>query len=255
MRIFFDSNGGASNLPCNLEPIIQWLKQAELDTLRELIKNVTNKFNGQTTPKPAATPMTMVQTDDKQATAVQETAKTFDSLRMNSTDPNNVYKIRSKSAGLMLIINQKRFRFDTNPELKQLLPRHKLEERLGTDRDALALEDVFKRFGYRVRVEENRLHSEILNDVRDVVNESVGYDSVIVCILSHGCKGIVYGSNSIPVKIEDIEKLIISERLIGKPKILIVQACQGEQTQQAKEVRIQGNFDFKQFFFHETFSL
>lgn len=29
---------------------------------------------------------------------------------------------------------------------------------------------------------------------------------------------------------------MLSDRLIGKPKILIVQACQGDETQRAKEV-------------------
>lgn len=144
--------------------------------------------------------------------------------------------IRRKSAGIILIINQKTFHFDSNPDYKEYLPRRRLETRHGTERDSEALQLIFRCFGYETRVKNDRLHTEILNDVRDVINESVRFDSVIVCILSHGYKGVVYGVNSVPVKIESIEKLIISDRLIGKPKILIVQACQGEETQKAKEV-------------------
>lgn len=213
-------------MPCNLQPIIQWLKENELETLNEIVKNVTKQFNGK------------MQTDDKQATTVDETSKTIESLRLTMAEPKTVYQIRKSSAGILLIINQRSFHYEPNPEFKEFLPRRRLERRHGTDRDAEVLDDIFRRKGYEIRLKNNRLHTEILNDVRDVINESIKYDSVIVCILSHGYKGVVYGSNSVPVKIEDIEKLILTDRLIGKPKILIVQACQGEETQRAKEVII-----------------
>lgn len=224
MFFFLSNSDRASNLPCNLEPIIQWLKENEFDSLKDIVKNVTKQFNGK------------MQTDDKQATTVEETSRTFESLRLSSPEPKTAYQIRKSSAGIILIINQMNFHFDSSPEFKEYLPRRRLETRHGTDQDAEALENVFKSFGYETRVETNRLHTEILNDVRDVINESIKYDSVIICILSHGYKGIVYGANSVPVKIEDIEKLIISDRLIGKPKIFVVQACQGEETQRAKQV-------------------
>lgn len=179
----------------------------------------------------------MMQTVDKQATGVEETSRSFESMRLKCVEPKTTYQIRYKSAGIILIINQKTFHFESNPDFKEFLPKRRLDTRHGTDRDADALQKLFKCFGYETRVKNDRLHSEILNDVRDMINECIHLDSVVVCILSHGCKGIVYGANSVPVKIEDIEKLIISERLIGKPKILIVQACQGEETQRAKEVR------------------
>lgn len=224
---------GASNLPCNLEPIIQWLKESELDSLKDTVKVVTNQFNGEIIQ---GNSHKMMQTDDRQASGVEETPRSFESMRLQNVEPKTAYRIRHKSAGIILIINQKTFHFDPNPVFKEFLPRRRLDTRHGTDRDTEALQKLFKSFGYVTRVKNDRLHSDILNDVRDVINESLHLDSVIVCILSHGCKGIVYGANSVPVKIEDIEKLIISDRLIGKPKILIVQACQGEETQRAKEV-------------------
>lgn len=215
-------------MPCNLEPIIEWLKTAELDTLKNIVKDVANQFNGKLTVKP----LQMMQTDHRQATFVEETSK----VRPYRTEPKTVYRIHRKTAGIVLIVNQKKFHFESDPQFKDYLPKRGLENRYGTDRDADAIKTIFSTFGYDVRIKINRLHTEILNDIRDVANESVQYDSVIVCILSHGCKGLVYGANSVPVKIEDIEKLMITERLIGKPKILIVQACQGEETQKAREV-------------------
>lgn len=222
-------------MPCYLEPIIQWLKLSEIDALKDIVKDVVNQFNRNLTVTKLPQ---MMQTDDRQATSVEETSR----IRSHRTEPKTVYQIRPKSAGIVLIINQKKFHFETDPQFKEYLPRRQLEVRHGTDRDANALETIFSTFGFEVCIETNRSHTEIVNDVRDIVNRSSQYDSMIVCILSHGCKGIVYGANSVPVKIEDIERLMISDRLIGKPKILIIQACQGDETQKAKEVISNGNW-------------
>lgn len=40
--------------------------------------------------------------------------------------------------------------------------------------------------------------------------------------------GVVYGSDSIPVSIDDIERILYSKDLIHLPKLLIIQACQGK---------------------------
>ena len=53
--------------------------------------------------------------------------------------------------------------------------------------------------------------------------------------------GAVYGSNSITVCVAALEKMMIDcGNLLGKPKILIIQACQG-QTQQ------DGKFDLEKY--------
>jgi hypothetical protein len=47
--------------------------------------------------------------------------------------------------------------------------------------------------------------------------------------------GAVYGSNSIPVCVTDLENLMMDcAYLLGKPKILIIQACQGQAQQDGK---------------------
>jgi hypothetical protein len=41
--------------------------------------------------------------------------------------------------------------------------------------------------------------------------------------------GAVYGTNSVPVYVDDLENIMKDcTKLMGKPKILIIQACQGQ---------------------------
>lgn len=51
-------------------------------------------------------------------------------------------------------------------------------------------------------------------------------------------QGLIYGCNSVPVKIKEIQSIIVSKELLNKPKILILQSCQGEETQIAEPVTI-----------------
>jgi hypothetical protein len=61
------------------------------------------------------------------------------------------------------------------------------------------------------------------------------YASLVVCILSHGDKGVVEGVDSECIKINDLKYKFNSNdcpTLNGKPKIWIIQACQGGDVQQ-----------------------
>lgn len=212
---------------CNLGPIIAHLKQIERDCLTETVKSVSNKFNSFEQK---------IHTDDKRASNIEAASLTSAIAFGVPSTSKHCYSISRGKAGVVLIINQMHFsRDDIDAPLLSAKP---LETRHGTDQDTTALSETFSGFGYRIIVRENIVHSEMLTAVRDAVNQSVPLDSIVVCILSHGYKGIVYGADSIPVAIEDIEKILCTDRLIGKPKILIIQACQGEETQQAKMVQL-----------------
>lgn len=97
----------------------------------------------------------------------------------------------------------------------------------------------------------------MMASVQEVVDQGLHYDSVVVCLLSHGNRGmirksitcasrqynichyfsgVVYGANSVAVRIQSIQDILTSRRLLDKPKILIVQACQGDETLRAVEV-------------------
>lgn len=76
----------------------------------------------------------------------------------------------------------------------------------------------------------------MLREIDSFVTTQTQSDCVIVCVLSHGNKGSVYGIDSKPVRIEDVENAICVDGLAGIPKILIIQACQGDGIQTAKPV-------------------
>lgn len=64
-----------------------------------------------------------------------------------------------------------------------------LEKRDGTDQDQQVLEDTFKSYGFDIVIEKNLAHDQIMEAVRNIVDQGVNKDSVFVCILSHGSKG------------------------------------------------------------------
>lgn len=139
------------------------------------------------------------------------------------------YKIRRENCGWVLIINQKLF---TKPDPEKVPANVEIEEhlgvRVGTDADCEALRKTFSARGYRIDQRDNLTHIQIQKALNDIVDASVFYDSLIVCVLSHGNKGIIFGTDYIPVKITTIQEILSSERLLNKPKVLIIQACQGK---------------------------
>lgn len=216
---------------CNLDLILEYLKQIERDALKEIVSSVCNQFN-------SVRNSLINRTDGKQSDDTGVSSLNFNATSNSSQTTDDSYKIQKSNAGIVLIVNQKTFFPDKHPDLRESLPTRMLETRHGTDQDVISLKRTFSAFGYRIIVRNNLIHTDLLTVVRSTVNECAGKDSLIVCILSHGYRGVVYGANSIPIKIEDIENVMISDRLIGKPKILIVQACQGDVTQQAREVNV-----------------
>lgn len=200
-----------------------------MDVLKETISNALN----QKYSRPSVLePTNETQTDDNRNTVIDERPRSIQCLTLHDPSLMN-YLIRPAKAGILMIINQRNFYKETNPSLRKYLPGWHLEDRDGTDQDEMRLENIFKALKYTVRKYRNLTHLQILVKVDEVVDECKSYDSIFICILSHGARGVVYGANSIPVNIEAIKHRMISKKLIGKPKVLIIAACQGTITQRA----------------------
>lgn len=162
-------------------------------------------------------------------------------FKVSHTD-NHRYEIDPDNPGLLLIINQEEFYTEIEEEFKHLLPEdievNKLESRTGTEKDKEKLQATFTKFGFKIVIADNLPHVDLIAKVREVVKSITIESSLFVCILSHGDKDVVYGANSCSVKVNKIQEIMRganAKNLMGKPKILILQSCQGKQCQKLTE--------------------
>ena len=111
--------------------------------------------------------------------------------------------------------------------------------RKGSKVDAEALSKTFRGFGYEVRPHRNLTAAQLRQTLKDLAKEKgpngesifKGYASLVVCLLSHGGLGTVCGVDNEEVKFLELQYEIFNSEscpdLNDKPKIFIIQACQG----------------------------
>ncbi|XP_063788668.1 caspase-8-like [Pseudophryne corroboree] len=135
------------------------------------------------------------------------------------------YRMISQTRGTCLIISNFSFRNARIP----------LKDRSGTDKDKESLHKVFSRLGFRVSIEEDLQGDRILSTVRSYSQRNhEESDGFVCCLLTHGDKGTVYGTDGHSVPIRDLTSCFCSSScpsLEGKPKLFFIQACQGSQHQ------------------------
>ncbi|XP_053683914.1 caspase-8 [Sabethes cyaneus] len=214
---------------CDLLVLVAALKTLDLYDLAYFCKSISNNFNKDISMNPN-------QSDNTKSNVsfyLLPEAK----VQPLGDVPQDGYYISNRNAGIILIINQFTFYREANPELADLLPLKPLCNRRGTEIDKLAISNLFSAFGYDLIEIDNIPHLEILKQVENAVTKmKTNHCSLVVCLLSHGQEGKVYGSNSIPVSVKAIEKVMAAEKLTGRPKLLFVQACQGSDLQSAVEI-------------------
>ncbi|MEQ2289335.1 hypothetical protein AMECASPLE_031874, partial [Ameca splendens] len=85
--------------------------------------------------------------------------------------------------------------------------------------------------------QNNLTAQEIIKTLKDLSQRDFSVeDALVVCVLTHGGKGLVYGSDGEGVKLEELIepfRNIYVPSLLGKPKLFFIQACQGECYQEA----------------------
>ncbi|XP_073347631.1 caspase-8-like [Pagrus major] len=153
------------------------------------------------------------------------------------------YQLNSQPTGLCVIINNENFTY--------------MKQRCGTDKDAQHLGEVFSRLDFRVLMCKDQTMDQMdralkcfasLSDLSQLQEFSVqewsgnGFtdlqeapkhgDAFICCILSHGASGSVSGIDGKLLSIKHITgtfKATNQSALTGKPKVFLIQACQGNQ--------------------------
>ncbi|XP_032777836.2 uncharacterized protein LOC116916657 isoform X3 [Daphnia magna] len=143
--------------------------------------------------------------------------------------PCEDYKIydnedKTKKPGLCVIFNQKIFK-DSN------------QNREGSDQDRDALNVTFNGLGFDTKVHENLASFDVKNEIENLAKGDFNdYGCLIVCFLSHGIENAILCYDGRHVNTNELKykfSLGNCPSLYGKPKIFIIQACQGylEQSQ------------------------
>lgn len=208
-------------------PLIETFKEIDHLDFYDFLKSHVEKYKGLVSDK---------DTNYKETPSIR--------LQMNlisepEQESHESYSINRNSPGVLLIINQFKFYTETDPNLSYLLPSKPLDERKGTDKDVAALKKTFEQFNFKIILKADLRHDEILIAIREVIGAMTRSDSsLFIAVLSHGIEGCVFGSNSIPLEVREIKNQIYScaDHMLGRPKCLIVQACQGQDLQISKLV-------------------
>ena len=135
-----------------------------------------------------------------------------------NTDEDFVYSMKCKPHGWCLIVNNVDFEH--------------LNRRGGSDLDAKKLDELFTQLQYKVKMFRNQTSKQLketLLQFAKLDDHSVA-DSMVVCLLSHGLEGQIYGVDGVLVSIPDLLALFngyMAKDLVGKPKLFFIQACRG----------------------------
>ncbi|KAM4604909.1 caspase-8-like [Polymixia lowei] len=163
---------------------------------------------------------------------------------------DDVYQLTSKPTGLCVIINNENFEDG--------------RKRNGTNKDAASFAEVFSWLGFRVVMCKDQTSTQMdqllklfasLRDFPQLQQSNVMEwsgseftelkevpehgDAFVCCVLSHGDKGSVSGTDSNLLSINKMTSAFNGSScpvLISKPKVFFIQACQGKEKQQGKLV-------------------
>ena len=129
-----------------------------------------------------------------------------------------IYKMKENPWGIAIIINNRNF--TCGPP-----------ERIGTDKDAEALVQLFTYLRFFTNRYDNLTVAEMERKLKEVAKlNHQRFDCLMVAILTHGLEGELYGTDD-TIPTARLLYLLDDKKcptLVGKPKIFFLQACRGE---------------------------
>ncbi|XP_006133700.1 caspase-8 isoform X1 [Pelodiscus sinensis] len=140
----------------------------------------------------------------------------------------DMYKMNSQPRGICLILNNHDFSKARSevPKLQQM------KDRNGTNADAAALTKVFTKLHFEIKEHRDLTAADIRHITHMYRNKDHrAHDCFVCCILSHGDKGIVFGTDGQEIPIQELTTSFTGTNcpsLAGKPKVFFIQACQGD---------------------------
>ncbi|KAM7022102.1 caspase-6 [Passerculus sandwichensis] len=131
------------------------------------------------------------------------------------------YKMDHQRRGVALIFNHKRFSWQLN-----------MRDRRGTEVDRDNLNHTLTNLGFEVRVFDNLKAEDVQKRIDEASKEDHSNADCFVCVfLSHGKDDHIYAHDD-KIDIQTMTDMFRGDKcrsLVGKPKIFIIQACRGDQ--------------------------
>ncbi|XP_038642595.1 caspase-8-like isoform X2 [Scyliorhinus canicula] len=205
------------------------LQQAGGSTIENTANGMANLHSGMKAMSMESTSENSTTSSSDAAPALPpcHSAQASSNLEANQHNKQHIeqYKMNSEPLGICLILNNK------------LFPGTKFKERNGTNCDAERLTQVFTTLGFEVHKKENLtvLHMKKILQRYQKFDHTI-YDCFVCCILSHGEKDAVVGTDGDILHIQEIRFMFSGTQchsLLEKPKVFFIQACQGRKSQTA----------------------
>ncbi|XP_017054530.1 caspase-8 [Drosophila ficusphila] len=228
--------GDINAMGSDVQLLIEHLKFNDLQEQAKLLIDTINSNASDDQILEVVPPLAIKRETQSDSQQVPLSATSTAAVPASPLRKKDALELSRENAGIALIINQREFHRDVNEDLKKYLAPNTPRRRDGTDVDERRLTAVFSAMGYNVESHSNVDHLSIVQLIRSACDRSLLRDSLVVCILTHGFEEAVYGSNSIALRITDIENVMCSyDSLFNKPKLLIIQACQEEAPKKGEE--------------------
>ncbi|NWR98030.1 CASP6 protein, partial [Motacilla alba] len=136
-------------------------------------------------------------------------------------DPAEKYKMNHQRRGVALIFNHEHFYWQL-----------KLYDRRGTMADRNNLNRTLTDLGFEVRLFDDLKANDVQQRIYEASREDHSDADCFVCVfLSHGEDDHIYAHDD-KIKIQTMTDMFRGDKcqsLVGKPKIFIIQACRGDQ--------------------------
>ncbi|XP_037992261.1 caspase-6 [Motacilla alba alba] len=136
-------------------------------------------------------------------------------------DPAEKYKMNHQRRGVALIFNHEHFYWQL-----------KLYDRRGTMADRNNLNRTLTDLGFEVRLFDDLKANDVQQRIYEASREDHSNADCFVCVfLSHGEDDHIYAHDD-KIKIQTMTDMFRGDKcqsLVGKPKIFIIQACRGDQ--------------------------